>query len=159
MEVTYFVGEVGKLKAGLKSREFSYSMNLQISRDPIYSSTILLLQLITLCQVHTMTLSDSPAGDMYTSKPNTTILEQCLVLTHKHTMVRYPRNLVARTLSRHLTVFMAWWLYKIPGAYSMPTDLLAKTLARLLTLYIQLQYHRVIGSSTLLKATRMSTQL
>lgn len=51
-------------------------------------------------------------------------------------MVRYPRNLIARTVSRHLTVFMSWWLYKIPGAYSMPTDLLAKSLARAVTLYL-----------------------
>lgn len=37
----------------------------------------------------------------------------------------------------------------------MPTDLLAKTLARLLTLYIQLHYHRVIGSTSVRKATQL----
>ncbi|AOW01668.1 uncharacterized protein YALI1_B18391g [Yarrowia lipolytica] len=100
----------------------------------------------------TISLSDSPAGQMYYK---TQCCDLCLFFfflsvqsfNTRYTMVRYPRNLLARAVSRNLTIFMAWWLYKIPGAYSMPTDLLATTLARLLTVYLQLQYYRMIGAA------------
>lgn len=63
-------------------------------------------------------------------------------------MVRYPKNLIARTASRHLTIFMEWWLYKIPGAHSMPTSLLATFLARVVTLGLQIAWGKVLPLSS-----------